>query len=71
MSNGLRDALGFYVPGADDPTEEIELFSNAEWEALNKEISRPWKPPICECGSEKVYGEKANVHSEWCPKYWR
>lgn len=26
-----------------------------------------WKPPVCECGSEKTYGKGTNLHSEWCP----
>lgn len=75
MSNGLRDALGFIIPGADDPTEEIELFTIPEWEKMRKELDEDdkekWWIPKCQCGGDKTYGKNSNLHSNWCPKYKR
>lgn len=69
MSNGLKDALGFYIPGADDPTEKIPLFSPKEWEELSKEFDYNSYKPKCECGCDKTYGANNNLHATWCPKY--
>lgn len=57
-----------YIPGVDDDTDEIELFTQEEWDAMiPKDV---WKPntPKCDCGGWKTYGEKndAFYHSSWC-----
>ena len=54
----------------DDDTEEIELMSPEEWAQLMKYGPGYYNKygRKCECGSEKVYGDKA-THSHWCPKY--
>jgi hypothetical protein len=88
MSSGLRDALGWWqpppassastivIPGLQDDTEEIPLFTPAEWAALGKDFgygeSRPpyWSP-VCECGSDKAYGPNNKLHVDYCPKYRR
>ena len=49
-----------FVPGVEDDTEEIEVFTIADWEKMNS--------PSCTCGGWKTYGEKNDryFHSHWC-----
>ena len=48
---------------SDDDIDEIlkTIRRSDTEEKLEKEI-------VCECGSEKTYGQHA-THSDWCPKY--
>ena len=50
----------YYSPNLIDP------FDPFEDNFFDKDSSHKIE---CECGSEKTYGAKTNLHSFWCPKY--
>lgn len=60
-----------YIPGLDDETEEIPLFSQEEWDAMMPKDIPAYKPigPACDCGGWKTYGQNKNdayYHADYC-----
>lgn len=66
VAKNLNYSFNFYNTDLDEEND-VEDEESSGW-LFGKLDTEDESGVRCECGGDKVYGIKANLHSSWCPK---